>query len=155
MHSLPCAAARFACVADAAPGRAWQVYKEITYQVRRLDHHASLAIWGGNNEIEVAFGWFPESRDPDKARLYAADYNQVQAALRECSCGALGDAALVSSDYGESVHLCLNGDKVPVRSCLWTPCAGRSSRCTLLPTLWTLHPPTGSTAPTRTPSGAA
>ena len=51
--------------------------KEITYQVRRLDHHASLAIWGGNNEIEVAFGWFPDSRDPDKARLYAADYNQV------------------------------------------------------------------------------
>ena len=38
---------------------------------------ASLAIWGGNNEIEVAFGWFPDSRDPDKARLYAADYNQV------------------------------------------------------------------------------
>ena len=64
------------------PGRARQVYKEITYQVRRLDHHASLAIWGGNNEIEVAFGWFPDSRDPDKARLYAADYNQVQAVHR-------------------------------------------------------------------------
>ncbi|KAK9835150.1 hypothetical protein WJX81_001501 [Elliptochloris bilobata] len=53
------------------------VSKEITYQVRRLDHHASIAIWGGNNEIEVAFGWFPDSRDPDKARLYAADYNQL------------------------------------------------------------------------------
>ena len=50
--------------------------------MRRLDHHASLAIWGGNNEIEVAFGWFPDSRDPDKARLYAADYNQVPATLR-------------------------------------------------------------------------
>jgi beta-galactosidase/beta-glucuronidase len=58
------------------------VYQELTYQARRLDHHASIAIWGGNNEIEVAFGWFPESRDPDKARLYAADYNQARARSR-------------------------------------------------------------------------
>ena len=58
-----------------------QVYQELTYQARRLDHHASIAIWGGNNEIEVAFGWFPESRDPDKARLYAADYNQARRPL--------------------------------------------------------------------------
>lgn len=62
-----------------AAGR--QVYQELTYQARRLDHHACIAIWGGNNEIEVAFGWFPESRDPDKARLYAADYTQARARL--------------------------------------------------------------------------
>ena len=109
-HAVPAVqGCRLCHCADVAPGHAWQVYKEITYQVRRLDHHASLAIWGGNNEIEVAFGWFPDSRDPDKARLYAADYNQVQAAHADWSCGALTDVMLMAAASGVRVHLCLGG----------------------------------------------
>ena len=32
-----------------------QVQEEITYQARRIQHHASLAIWGGGNEVEASF----------------------------------------------------------------------------------------------------
>ena len=39
-----------------------EVRKELTHQARRLNHHASLAIWGGNNEIEAAFNWFEPTR---------------------------------------------------------------------------------------------
>jgi beta-mannosidase len=40
--------------------------------VRRLGSHASLAIWGGNNEIETSFGWYSATRE--RPHLYAADY---------------------------------------------------------------------------------
>ena len=39
------------------------VKKEIEYNIKRLRHHASLALWSGNNEIEaMAMGWlnFPK-----------------------------------------------------------------------------------------------
>lgn len=29
----------------------------MAWQARRLGSHASLAIWGGNNEVETSFGW--------------------------------------------------------------------------------------------------
>eukprot|EP01129_Flabellula_baltica_P008646 TRINITY_DN3459_c0_g1_i1.p1 TRINITY_DN3459_c0_g1~~TRINITY_DN3459_c0_g1_i1.p1 ORF type:complete len:875 (-),score=163.30 TRINITY_DN3459_c0_g1_i1:26-2650(-) len=35
---------------------------EVEYQTRRLMHHASIMIWSGNNENEVALGWYPETR---------------------------------------------------------------------------------------------
>ena len=37
-----------------------QLKKEITYQVKRLKHHPSIALWCGNNEIGLAWynwGW--------------------------------------------------------------------------------------------------
>ena len=34
-----------------------EVHKEVAWQARRLGSHASLAIWGGNNEVETSFGW--------------------------------------------------------------------------------------------------
>ncbi|KAK9834074.1 hypothetical protein WJX81_007934 [Elliptochloris bilobata] len=49
-----------------------EVRKEVAWQARRLGSHASLALWGGNNEVETAFGWFAPSRDNPK--LYAGDY---------------------------------------------------------------------------------
>ncbi len=35
---------------------------EVDYQVRRLQHHASIALWCGDNELIGALTWFEESR---------------------------------------------------------------------------------------------
>ena len=48
---------------------------EVTYQARRLDSHPSLAIWGGGNEVEASFRWFPDSRDDPQS--FTDDYMQV------------------------------------------------------------------------------
>ena len=40
-----------------------QVEEEVRYQSRRLNQYTCMAVWGGNNELEPALGWFPESRD--------------------------------------------------------------------------------------------
>jgi beta-mannosidase len=37
------------------------VQGEVEQQMWRLSTHASIVIWGGNNENEVALGWFSES----------------------------------------------------------------------------------------------
>ncbi len=52
-----------------------QVRAEVTYQARRLDSHPSLAIWGGGNEVEASFRWFPDSRDDPQS--FTDDYMQV------------------------------------------------------------------------------
>ncbi len=57
---------------------ALQVKGEIIYQARRLDSHPSLAIWGGGNEVEASFRWFPDSRD--SPQFYTPDYMQVSKA---------------------------------------------------------------------------
>ncbi|CAK0764706.1 hypothetical protein CVIRNUC_003185 [Coccomyxa viridis] len=51
------------------------VRAEVTYQARRLDSHPSLAIWGGGNEVEASFRWFPDSRDDPQS--FTDDYMQV------------------------------------------------------------------------------
>jgi beta-mannosidase len=38
-----------------------EVSLEVQYQIARLNTHASIVVWGGNNENEVALNWFPES----------------------------------------------------------------------------------------------
>ena len=53
-----------------------QVREEITYNGRRLGSHASLAIWGGGNEVEASFRWFPDSRDDPQS--FTDDYMQVR-----------------------------------------------------------------------------
>lgn len=51
------------------------VRHEIRHQVRRLSHHASLAIWCGNNENQGAITWYDESKkNPDK---YLIDYDRL------------------------------------------------------------------------------
>ena len=49
-----------------------QVEEEVRYQSRRLNRYTCMAVWGGNNELEPALGWFPESRE--NPILYAVDY---------------------------------------------------------------------------------
>ncbi len=47
----------------------------MTYQARRIAHHASMAIWGGGNEVEASFRWFADSRDDPQS--FTDDYMRV------------------------------------------------------------------------------
>jgi beta-mannosidase len=54
------------------------VFEEATYQVRRLRHHPSIALWCGNNEIEM--GWqqkLPPSFWEDYLKLFHGVLPQV------------------------------------------------------------------------------
>ena len=66
------------------------VTAEVVHQARRFGHHASLALWGGNNELEPAFTWFEEAKA--EPRLWAVDYSvlfvdTVRAALLAAHAG--------------------------------------------------------------------
>ncbi|WP_404405333.1 glycosyl hydrolase 2 galactose-binding domain-containing protein [Pelagibacterium halotolerans] len=57
------------------------VRTEITQQVRRLSHHASIALWCGDNEVIGSLGWFPETKaDPER---YVANYDRLNSMLGE------------------------------------------------------------------------
>ena len=81
--------AMFACsMYPRDPAFLSEVSKEISFQARRLNWHASLAIWGGNNEVETAMGWYEPSRS--NKDLYSNDYSAlfvgtVRAALQGVS----------------------------------------------------------------------
>ena len=52
------------------------VKKEITYQVKRLKHHPSIALWCGNNEIGVAWhnwGW----KEKLPSSVWEKDYHEL------------------------------------------------------------------------------
>jgi len=55
------------------------VEQEITQQVRRLSHHASIALWCGDNEVIGSLSWYPETR-ADKER-YIANYDRLNSLL--------------------------------------------------------------------------
>ena len=62
--------------------------EEVQQQAWRLGQHTCLALWGGNNEVEQALGWSPESTQ--NPLLYAVDYTElfvhtVREALQEVS----------------------------------------------------------------------
>lgn len=48
------------------------VRAEISYQIGRLIHHPSIAVWSGNNENEGALHWYPETNA--NPFLYVEDY---------------------------------------------------------------------------------
>ncbi|EDV27731.1 uncharacterized protein TRIADDRAFT_21862 [Trichoplax adhaerens] len=52
------------------------IKNEITYQVRRLHHHPSIFVWGGNNENEVAIAqnWYGTDKNPS---LYKKNYVEL------------------------------------------------------------------------------
>ena len=55
------------------------VRTEITQQVRRLQHHASIALWCGDNEVIGSLHWYPETK-ADPAR-YVANYDRLNSML--------------------------------------------------------------------------
>lgn len=55
------------------------VETEVTQQVRRLSHHASIALWCGDNEVIGSLNWYPETKaDPGR---YLANYDRLNSML--------------------------------------------------------------------------
>ena len=55
------------------------VETEITQQVRRLSHHACIALWCGDNEVIGSLNWYPETKaDPGR---YLANYDRLNSLL--------------------------------------------------------------------------
>jgi len=57
------------------------VRQEITQQVRRLQHHASIALWCGDNEVIGSLNWYPETR-ANRDR-FVANYDRLNSMLAE------------------------------------------------------------------------
>ncbi|HEY4203307.1 MAG TPA: glycoside hydrolase family 2 protein [Devosiaceae bacterium] len=55
------------------------IRNEITQQIRRLSHHASIALWCGDNEVIGSLTWYPETRaNPER---YVANYDRLNSML--------------------------------------------------------------------------
>jgi len=66
----------FSCALyPATPSFLSSVEREVRHQVKRLRHHACIALWCGNNEDVGALTWFPESKK-DRDR-YIVDYDRL------------------------------------------------------------------------------
>lgn len=55
------------------------VRAEVTQQVRRLSHHACIALWCGDNEVIGSLGWYPETRAAPER--YVANYDRLNSML--------------------------------------------------------------------------
>ncbi|HVX82848.1 MAG TPA: glycoside hydrolase family 2 protein [Devosiaceae bacterium] len=55
------------------------VRQEITQQVRRLQHHAAIALWCGDNEVIGSLNWYPETR-ANRDR-FVANYDRLNSML--------------------------------------------------------------------------
>ncbi|MFP4375108.1 MAG: glycoside hydrolase family 2 protein, partial [Spirochaetaceae bacterium] len=80
------------------------VRREVDYQVRRLQHHPSIALWCGNNENIGALTWFEESR-ANRDR-YLIDYDR----LNEGAVGRTARAADPSRAWWPSSPAAAPGD---------------------------------------------
>ncbi len=58
-----------------------EVKLEVDYQVRRLQHHACIALWCGDNELIGALTWFEVSRK-DRDR-YLVSYDRLNRTIEE------------------------------------------------------------------------
>jgi len=53
-----------------------QIHTEVQFQMRHINWHPSVVIWGGNNEVETAMnGWFDVAKQ--NPQLYVADYTKL------------------------------------------------------------------------------
>ncbi len=58
-----------------------EVSREASNQLRRLHHHASIAVWCGDNELLGALTWFDESRN--NRDRYLVSYDRLNRTLEE------------------------------------------------------------------------
>ena len=65
-----------------------EVRAEVTYQIKRLRDHGSIALWCGDNEVVGALTWFKESKE--KRDRYLIDYDRQSQVLAEAVAGADG-----------------------------------------------------------------
>jgi beta-mannosidase len=59
----------------------YEVKAEAAYQVKRLQHHACIAVWCGDNELLGALTWFEESRK--NRDRYLVNYDRLNRTLEE------------------------------------------------------------------------
>ena len=92
-----------------------EVKLEVDYQVRRLSHHASMALWCGDNELIGALTWFEESRK-DRDR-YLVSYDRLNRTIEEAMHAADADANWWPSSpspgvlsFGDAWHDDTSGD---------------------------------------------
>ena len=106
----------FACMMYSATDRFLaEVHDEIVENVKRMNHHACLALWCGDNEVIGALTWFPESRDNRDRYLVAYDrLNRViEQGLKEVSPNANWWPSSPSSgllNFGDAWHDDSSGD---------------------------------------------
>lgn len=60
-----------------------EVREEVRHQVGRLQHHACIAVWCGDNELIGALNWFPESR-ANRDR-YLAAYDRLNHTIEQAA----------------------------------------------------------------------
>jgi beta-mannosidase len=58
-----------------------EVKEEVAYQVKRLQHHACLVLWCGDNELIGALTWFKESKD--NRDRYLVNYDRLNRTVEE------------------------------------------------------------------------
>jgi beta-mannosidase len=92
-----------------------EVKAEVDYQVRRLQHHACLALWCGDNELIGALTWFKESRD--NRDRYLVNYDRlnrtIEDAVKAADPGGLWWPSSPSPgilDFGDTWHDDSKGD---------------------------------------------
>ncbi|MGA1803529.1 beta-mannosidase [Rhizobium sp. HT1-10] len=88
---------------------------EVSYQVKRLASHPSIALWCGDNEIVGALTWFDESRK-DRDR-YLVSYDRLNRTIEQAMKQAAPDAIWWPSspasgylDFGDAWHADGSGD---------------------------------------------
>ncbi len=91
------------------------VEHEVSYQVKRLSSHPSIALWCGDNELVGALNWFEESRNNRDRYLVAYDRlnRTIENALKAAAPGALWWPSSPASgylDYGDAWHADGSGD---------------------------------------------
>ena len=60
-----------------------EVRKEVRHQVKRLQHHACIAVWCGDNELVGALTWFEESRE--NRDRYLAAYDRLNYTIEQAA----------------------------------------------------------------------
>ncbi len=72
----------FACnLYPSTPDFLREVKSEVDYQVRRLQHHACIILWCGDNELIGALTWFKESRE--NRDRYLVNYDRLNRLIEE------------------------------------------------------------------------